>query len=95
MKMSQKKLKTVVEDMAGQFVALDTERQRIEREARQLKKKLDELKEVIQEIVGVAEEMEVPFVSRVGNYYITQIKKHRDVDAYSYDFIEFKIMNVQ
>jgi chaperonin cofactor prefoldin len=95
MKMSQKKLKTVVEDMASQFVALDTERQRIEREARQLKKKLDELKEVIQEIVGVAEEMEVPFVSRVGNYYITQIKKHRDVDAYSYDFIEFKIMNVQ
>ena len=85
----------MVESLAAEFVALDVERQRIEREGRQLRKKLDELKEALQGIVGVADELEVPYVSRIGNYYITQIKKHRDVDAYSYDFIDFKIINSQ
>lgn len=95
MKMSKKQMKVMIEDMAQQFVLYDTERQRIEREVRDLKKKLDELKQNIQSIVGIADEMEVPLVSRIGNYYITQIKKHRDVDAYSYDFVEFKIIPVQ
>lgn len=95
MKMSKKQMKVMIEDMAQQFVVYDAERQRIEREVRDLKKKLDELKENIQRMVGVAEELEVPLVSRIGNYYITQIKKHRDVDSYSYDFVEFKIIPVQ
>jgi len=85
----------MVESLAAEFIALDIERQRIERESRQLRKKLDELKEALQGIVGAAEELEVPYVARVGAYYITQIKKHRDVDAYSYDFIDFKIVNSQ
>lgn len=95
MKLTKKQVKVVMEDLAHQFMQLDTERQRIEREGRYLRKQLDELKEAMQEIVGVAEEIEVPFVCRIGNYYITQIKKHRDVNAYSYDFVEFKIAAVQ
>ena len=95
MKLNKKQAKVMVESLAAEFVALDVERQRIDREARQLRKKLDELKEALQGMVGVAEELDVPYVSRVGNYYITQIKKHRDVDAYSYDFIDFKIINSQ
>jgi hypothetical protein len=46
-------------------------------------------------MVGVAEELDVPYVARIGRYYITQIKKHRDVDSYSYDFIDFKVAGVQ
>ena len=68
MKMSKKQMKVMIEDMAQQFVLYDTERQRIEREVRDLKKKLDELKQNIQSIVGIADEMEVPLVSRIGNY---------------------------
>lgn len=94
MKLSKKQVKVLMEDLAQQFIELDIERQRIEREARMLRKNLEELKESIQNIVGVAEELDVPYVSRVGNYYITQIKKHRDVDAYSYDFIDFKIVSM-
>ncbi len=95
MKLNKKQAKVLVESLASEFIALDTERQRIERESRQLRKKLDELKEALQGIVGVAEELDVPYVARVGTYYITQIKKHRDVDSYSYDFIDFKIVDSQ
>lgn len=93
MKLNKKQAKVLVESLAAEFIALDIERQRIERDARQLRKKLDDLKEGLQGVVGVAEELDVPFVARIGNYYITQIKKHRDVDAYSYDFIEFKVVD--
>lgn len=93
--MKKKQIKVVMEDLAQQFIELDLERQRIERDARYLRKQLDELKESIQNMVGVAEELDVPFVSRIGKYYITQIKKHRDVDSYSYDFIDFKVVSVQ
>lgn len=95
MKLTKKQARVLVESLAAEYVALDIERQRIDRESRQLKKKLEELREGLQAVVGVAEELEVPFVARIGNYYITQIKKHRDVDAYSYDFIEFKIVDSQ
>lgn len=93
MKLNKKQARVLVESLAAEFIALDIERQRIEREARQLKKKLEELKEGLQAVVGVAEELDVPFVARIGTYYITQIKKHRDVDAYSYDFVEFKVVS--
>jgi dsDNA-specific endonuclease/ATPase MutS2 len=95
MKLNKKQAKVLVESLAAEFMALDIERQRIERESRQLRKKLDELKEGLQGVVGIAEELDVPFVTRIGNYYITQIKKHRDVDAYSYDFIDFKVVDSQ
>lgn len=95
MKLNKKQTKVIVENIAAEFIELDLERQRIERESRQLRKKLDELKETLQNMVGVAEELDVPYVARVGTYYITQIKKHRDVDAYSYDFIDFKVTKTQ
>lgn len=95
MKLNKKQTKVIVENIAAEFVQLDLERQRIEREGRQLRKKLDELKETLQNMVGVAERLDVPYVARVGAYYITQIKKHRDVDAYSYDYIDFKITTTQ
>jgi hypothetical protein len=94
-KLNKKQAKVLVESLASEFLALDVERQRIEREARQLKKRLDELKQGLQGMVGVAEELDVPYVARIGRYYITQIKKHRDVDSYSYDFIDFKVAGVQ
>ena len=95
MKLSKKQTRVIVENIAAEFVELDLERQRIERESRQLRKKLDELKETLQNMVGIAEELDVPYVARVGSYYITQIKKHRDVDAYSYDYVDFKITKSQ
>lgn len=94
-KINKKQAKVMVESLASEFLSLDIERQRIEREARQLKKRLDELKQGLQGVVGVAEELDVPYVARIGRYYITQIKKHRDVDSYSYDFIDFKVADVQ
>jgi hypothetical protein len=95
MKLNKKQAKVMVESLAAEYLSLDLERQRIDREARQLRKRLEELREGLQGIIGVAEELEVPCVARIGNYYITQIKKHRDVDAYSYDFIEFKVVDIQ
>jgi chaperonin cofactor prefoldin len=93
--MNKKQVKVMVESLAAEYLSLDVERQRIDRESRQLKKRLEELREALQGIIGLAEELDVPYVSRVGKYYITQIKKHRDVDSYSYDFIDFKIVDVQ
>jgi len=95
MKLNKKQAKVMVESLAAEYLALDIERQRIDREARQLRKRLEELREGLQGIIGVAEELEVPCVARIGSYYITQIKKHRDVDSYSYDFIEFKVVDIQ
>lgn len=95
MKLNKKQAKVMVESLAAEYLALDLERQRIDREARQLRKRLEELREGLQGIIGVAEELDVPCVARIGKYYITQIKKHRDVDAYSYDFIEFKVVDIQ
>lgn len=93
--MNKKQAKVMVESLAAEYLSLDLERQRIDREARQLRKRLEELREGLQGIIGVAEELDVPCVARIGKYYITQIKKHRDVDAYSYDFVEFKVVDIQ
>jgi hypothetical protein len=95
MKLNKKQAKVMVESLAAEYLTLDLERQRIDREARQLRKRLEELREGLQGIIGVAEELDVPCVARIGKYYITQIKKHRDVDSYSYDFIEFKVVDIQ
>lgn len=93
MKSVKKTTIKIVENLAEQFVLLDNERLRIERQSRYIRKRLDELKENIQEIVGYAETHNLPYVARAGHYYILQIKKHRDVDSYSYDFIEFKVVS--
>lgn len=92
MSTSKKTTIRIVENLAEQFVLLDNERQRIEREAREIRKRLDELKENMQRLIGYAEMYDIPYVARVSHYYILQIRKHRDVDAYSYDFIEFKVV---
>lgn len=88
----KRQLKVAVVSFAEEFIQLDVERQRLEKEARDIRKKLDELKSSIQDIIGAAEQCEMPYVQRVGDYYITQILKHRDVEAYSYDFIDFKVL---
>ena len=83
-----------VETIAEQFVQLDEKRQRLERECRELKKSLESLRDDLQKMVGVAEDLDIPLVVRVGNYCITQTKKHREVRAYEYDFVEFKVVEV-
>ena len=81
-----------LQELAATFVELDEERQEADRKSRALKKKLDQIKERLQEAVGVTEERDVPYVTSIGIYQISQILKHRDVEAYSYDYIDFKIV---
>lgn len=95
MKGLKKNEKENVKTLAHQFMRLDAERQRIEREARELKKKLDSLKEEIQGVIGAADQVDVAVVAKIEDLYITQTMKHRDVKAYSYDFIEFKVAQAQ
>lgn len=83
---------STLQSLAERYVALDSERLELERSTRSIKKQLGEIKEQLQEAVGVAEELEVPYVSSIGAYQISQILKHRDIEAYSYDFVEFKVV---
>lgn len=92
MNYTKKQLQTAVENLAEEYVKIEIEKHRLDKEARQLKKRMENLKESIQNVIGKAEEVDVPIMTRVGRFYITQILKHRDVDAYSYDFIDFKIV---
>lgn len=87
----KKKVINEVELQAQKYLELNAKRAEIEREARQLKKELESLKESLQKTVGVAESLGVPYVTQVGEYYITQIKKYREVKAYNYEFIEFSV----
>lgn len=80
-----------IQPLVREFCVLDEERQDLERTVRKLKKKLDDLKEQIQNVVGTATQLEVPYVVSLGNFQISQVLKHRDVDAFSYDYVEFKI----
>lgn len=90
-----KKLSATIENFALEFCELDKERRELDRRCRHLKKKLNELQERIQEHVGTAEVVDVPIVTRMGRFLITQIKKHRMVSAYEYDFVEFKVLNIE
>lgn len=83
-----------IQALAGEFVHLDERRLHLERECRDLKKNLDDLKEEIQKMVGVADIMNVPQVITIGNFCISQVKKHREVQAYEYDYVEFKVVEV-
>lgn len=84
--------KSALEALANEFCELDRERLELDRRNRLLKRRLKALQEGIQEFIGVADVVDVPLVSRIGKFFITQIKKHRGVPAYEYDFVEFKII---
>lgn len=84
--------KTALEALANEFFELDRERLDLDRKTRLLKKRLKCLQEGIQEFIGTADTVDVPLVSRIGKFFITQIKKHRGVPAYEYDFVEFRVI---
>jgi hypothetical protein len=84
--------KSALEALANEFCELDRERLELDRRNRLLKRRLKALQEGIQEFIGIADVVDVPLVSRIGKFFITQIKKHRGVPAYEYDFVEFKII---
>lgn len=81
-----------VEMLAMEFRQIDDERLELERRTRHLKKRLSHLQDGIQEYIGVADALDVPLVTRIGKFFITQIRKHRFVEAYECDFVEFKIV---
>lgn len=84
---------TTVEVLAMEFCQIDEERMELERRCRYLKKRLHGLREGIQEHIGIADVVDVPLVTRIGKYFITQIRKQRFVEAYESDFVEFKIVS--
>lgn len=91
----KKKQQSVIETLAAEFRQLDDERHQLERKCRSLKKRLSAIQNNLQEFVGTADVLEVPIVSRIGNFLITQIKKHRQVDSYEYDYLEFKVIDME
>ena len=90
----KKRQQTVIETLAAEFRQLDDERHQLERKCRSLKKRISAIQTNLQEFVGSADMIDVPVVSRVGNFLITQIKKHRQVEAYEYDYLEFKVIDM-
>lgn len=88
----KKQQRTTIETLASEFRQLDDERLELDRKIRLLKKRLQALQESIQEFTGVVDTIDVPLVTRIGRFFITQIKKHREVSAYEYDFVEFRII---
>lgn len=89
----KRKDQSAVEVLAMEFCQIDEERMELERRCRYLKKRLQGLRENIQEHIGVADTVDVPLVTRIGKYFITQIRKHRFVEAYETNFVEFKIVS--
>ena len=87
-----KKQKVLIENLAAEFHDIDCERLELERRVRELKKRMHTLQESIQEYVGVADTIDVPLVTRIGKFLISQIRKHRQVSAYECNFVEFKIV---
>lgn len=88
----KRKDQTIVEVLATEFRQLDDERLELERRCRFLKKRMQILQTDIQEYIGVAETLDVPLVTRIGKFFITQIRKYRAVEAYECNFVEFKIV---
>lgn len=88
-----RKQKSALEALATEFSNLDEERLEIERRSRLLKKRLKALQEGIQEFVGSPEVIDMPLVAKIGAFFITQVKKHRIVPTYEYDFVEFKVID--
>lgn len=90
-----KKSVSTLETFALEFCELDAEKRELDRRCRHLKRRLTELQESIQEHIGTTDIVDVPLVSRIGRFLITQIKKHRRVCAHEYDFVEFKVLNIK
>ena len=88
-----KKKQAEAEVLAIEFRQIDDERLELERRCRFLKKRLQVLQAGLQEFVGTADVVNVPLVSRIGKFFITQVRKHRFVEAYECDFIEFKVVD--
>lgn len=84
-----------VEVLALEFCQLNEERLNLERRTRYLKKRLQHLQEDIQNYIGCAEMLDVPLVTRIGKFFITQIRKYRFVESYECDFVEFKIVDTE
>ena len=89
--MKTKFVQSIVQSLIDEYVFLEQKRQEADKAARQLKKKVDALKEQLQSHIGKAESLDTIFLSKIGKYNITQVLRHRDVSAYSYDFIEFVV----
>lgn len=88
----KKKTQTMLESLANEYHQLDEERLELDRKHRMLKQKLKSLQETLQEYIGAADHLGVPVVTRINKFFITQIRKHRNVSAYEYDFIEFYVV---
>lgn len=88
-----KKKQAEAELLAVEFRQIDDERLELERRTRFLKKRLHALQEGLQEFVGTADVVNVPLVSRIGKFFITQIRKQRFVESYECDFVEFKVVD--
>jgi chromosome segregation ATPase len=91
MTMKNKFIQSMVQSLLDEYLFLEEKKQEADRAARQLKKKVDDLKSKIQDHIGKAESLDTIFLSKIGKYNITQVLRHRDVSAYSYDFIEFVV----
>jgi hypothetical protein len=89
----KRKEQSEVEVLAIEFCQLNEERIQLERRCRYLKKRQVALQEGIQDYIGIAEMVDVPLVTRIGKFFITQVKKHRFVEAYECSFVEFKIVD--
>lgn len=81
-----------IETLASEFLRLDQQRLDLEKKCRELKKSMESLRGELENFVGVANQCNIPLVVTIGNYCITQIKKHREVKAYEYDYVEFKVI---
>lgn len=80
-----------LEKHAQEYAELNAERLELDNRNREIRKRLDELKKTIQAVVGTAETLNVPHVAQIGHYYVVQIKKAREVKAYSYEYIDFNV----
>lgn len=87
------KQKAMIESFAEEFCRLDEERLSIDRQCRRLKKRLKVLQESMQQFVGVPDVRDMPLVTKISTFFITQVKKHRAIPAYEFDFIEFKVVD--
>lgn len=83
-----------IEALASEFLRLDEQRLDLEKKCRELKKSMESLRNELENFVGVAQQCNIPLVITIGNYCITQTKKHREVKAYEYDYVEFKVIEV-
>lgn len=89
-----KKKGLVVETLAQEFCEIDAERLELDRRIRALKKRLKDLQDGIQEFVGTTDALDVPVVARIGKFVVSQIKRHRAVNSYEFDFVEFKVVKI-